>query len=361
MLVVEMLPAAHGDCLWIEYGMRRRVRRVLIDGGTTSTYPALRERIAALPADDRHFELLVITHIDADHIGGVISLLQDQALGVTFGDVWFNGYAQLQLAGAARGAVQAETLSAILTVRQLPWNAAFNGGFIAVPEDAPLPLRRLRSGLRLTLLSPTRRELIDLVPRWEHEVAKAGLAPGAGVDQPDTLLGRGEVDLDEPNGPLEPEQLAAEFSRPDSGEPNGSSIAFLAEFRGRGILLSGDAYASTLARSIGRLAAERGLERLPLAALKLPHHGSQGNVTQELLERVSCRRYLVSTSGARFRHPDRQAVARVLVHGGPRKALYFNYRTPYTAIWSSQPGLQERYDYGTAYPNGSGAGLRVAV
>ena len=30
MLRIEMLPAAHGDCLWIEYGSGRQVHRILI-------------------------------------------------------------------------------------------------------------------------------------------------------------------------------------------------------------------------------------------------------------------------------------------------------------------------------------------
>ena len=57
MLRIEMLPAAHGDCLWIEYGSGATVHRILIDGGPAHTYPALRERILHLPANARRFEL----------------------------------------------------------------------------------------------------------------------------------------------------------------------------------------------------------------------------------------------------------------------------------------------------------------
>ena len=51
-----MLPAAHGDCLWIEYGSGTTVHRILIDGGPAHAYPALRERILHLPADERRFD-----------------------------------------------------------------------------------------------------------------------------------------------------------------------------------------------------------------------------------------------------------------------------------------------------------------
>ena len=96
MFRIEMLPAAHGDCLWIEYGSGSTVHRILIDGGPAHAYPALRERILHLPAYERRFELLVITHIDADHIEGVIRLLLDaEALACSFERIWFNGRDQL--------------------------------------------------------------------------------------------------------------------------------------------------------------------------------------------------------------------------------------------------------------------------
>ena len=44
MFTIEMLPAAYGDCLWIEYGDRRSPRRILIDGGISGTYDAIVER-----------------------------------------------------------------------------------------------------------------------------------------------------------------------------------------------------------------------------------------------------------------------------------------------------------------------------
>ena len=95
MFEIEMLPARQGDALWLEYGDAAHPRRALIDAGTPETWDALQARIAALDPGDRHFELLIVSHIDKDHIGGVIPLLEDTALGITFGDVWFNGFRHL--------------------------------------------------------------------------------------------------------------------------------------------------------------------------------------------------------------------------------------------------------------------------
>ena len=95
MFRIEMLPAAHGDCLWIEYGRGPQARRILIDGGPAHTYPALRERILHLPTDQRRFELLVVTHIDSDHIGGMVKLLADSSFDLKISDAWFNGHKHL--------------------------------------------------------------------------------------------------------------------------------------------------------------------------------------------------------------------------------------------------------------------------
>jgi metal-dependent hydrolase (beta-lactamase superfamily II) len=87
---IEMLPGGPGDCLWIEYGQPNNPRRILVDGGASpSAQTELRRRTRAL-GDAAHFELLVITHVDDDHIDGILGLLGDKQSKATFGEVWFN-------------------------------------------------------------------------------------------------------------------------------------------------------------------------------------------------------------------------------------------------------------------------------
>lgn len=100
MITIEMLPAAHGDALWIEYGPTHPGRRIVIDGGPAHTYEnGLRKRMALQSEETRVFELMIVTHIDADHIDGALILLQDKnsPTGVRFKakEFWFNAWAQL--------------------------------------------------------------------------------------------------------------------------------------------------------------------------------------------------------------------------------------------------------------------------
>src|SRR5437867_4466327 len=96
-ITVEALPASRGDALWIECRRAgQRPWRLLVDGGMPETVGTLRERVLALPPDERVVDVVVVSHIDSDHIGGLLALLTaTQELGVSFGDVWFNGLPQL--------------------------------------------------------------------------------------------------------------------------------------------------------------------------------------------------------------------------------------------------------------------------
>jgi hypothetical protein len=186
MLEIEMLPAREGDCLWIRYGPAAHPRQILIDGGRSATAKELKTRFAALPAGQREFELLIVTHVDRDHIEGVLALLQDATLPVTFRDVWFNGYDHLKdVELETFGAVQGEKLTETLIARKLPWNAAFQKKAVCVtPQE--LPRVDLAGGMTLTLLSPDREKLTALIPVWERECKKAGLIPGADAQPSET-------------------------------------------------------------------------------------------------------------------------------------------------------------------------------
>ena len=188
MLRLEMLPAAHGDCLWIEYGSGADIHRILIDGGPSHTYPTLRERILHLPESERNFELLIITHVDADHIEGVVRLLQDsEALGCNFKRIWFNGRDQLNkvpdAAGESLGALQGEYLGILIAdyeerTGKKVWNVDFDNGVATTVPSEELPVVTLGGDCRLTLLSPDFNRLRDLKYRWREELEKAHVTSG---------------------------------------------------------------------------------------------------------------------------------------------------------------------------------------
>lgn len=331
MFEIEMLPADHGDCLIIRYGPAARPRRILIDGGTPSTFKRLQRYIEALPPRQRRFELLIVTHIDSDHIGGILPLLREMP-GVSFGDIWFNAWHHLTpRAQRFLGPQQGDLLGNLLSQRpKLPWNKAFKSDTVAVPDTGALPVIELDGDMKLTLLSPRWKELRELEKSWTDQAFQAGRIPG----ELPFLSGAARGGLELLGGSSRLEQLAAARFFPDAAVANGSSIAVLAEHGGKRALLTGDAFAPVLIESLQRLPGFKG--QVAVDAVKLPHHGSEANVSSELIKLLQSNRYLISTNGKIFKHPDEEAIARVLVNGGDEARIFFNYASETTLPFKKQ-------------------------
>lgn len=362
---VEMLPALHGDGLVVEYGDATRTRRMLIDGGPIGAFESLQSRLDALPAGDRRFELMVISHVDTDHIEGLVRLFANpKPWPFVVKDVWFNGWRHLEQAHGLLGGKQGEFFSALLA-RRLDdggWNGAFKGDAVVVHDETALPERVLAGGMKLTLLSPTLAKLDKMRDAWRKDLGGA-LEPGD-LEAAWVLLARQKRYLPGQGllgGSPELDALLAKQFQPDSAAANGSSIAFLAEFAGKSCLFLADAHPDAVCQSLRRLLVARQLPRLTVNAVKVAHHGSKGNTSDELLALIDSPRFLFSTNGAVFGHPDREVVARVIARSVHRKpVLYFNYKTVFNQEWASE-GLQKKLKYTSQYNPKPGRPMVIAL
>lgn len=405
MLTIQLLPAESGDCLWIEYGEPGATRIVIIDGGESPTIDALERRIASACRERGtkilDVELLVVTHIDNDHIEGVLELLESKPPLVRPKDVWFNGRTQLMglpprdpakskrksRARAATGATdllgggdeeeeladddllesrispadllgpaEGDRLSEMLTKQQLPWNRhpTWHGQAVVVREEGSLPVVVLDGGLTLTLLGPTMDDLYKLSAAWPDVLG--GRDEPSEALLPDDFLGRRDT-----WPPVWSDKITS-----DPSKANGSSIMLLAEYGTASLLLPGDGHAPDLADALARLQEERGhgTAPLPLSAFKVSHHGSSKNVSRAVIEQIECSRYLISTNGDKHRHPDHQTMLRILRHSKESPSFYFNYEVETTTPWrdhKSDVVHDDFQDYRTTYPQQAADGLILTL
>jgi hypothetical protein len=330
--------------------------------GTEEIGRKFRERIAALPEDQRKFELLVITHVDRDHIGGVLTCLAEAEPidGVEFKDIWFNGWVHLdggslhppdRLADDVEeefrlesfGPAQGERLSRWL--RDQTWNKAFGGDPVFRKEGLALNKVELVDGLSLTILGPTADRLRDFKPKWKDEV-QAALKKGSLLEVSPGLEAYGSRNPPELDSQNDLKHLAETRTGTDDSEANGSSISLLLEYKGTRIVLSGDAFDTDLVAAFKLLSPG---DRLEVDAFKLPHHASKSNITKELVESVKCHKWLISTDGTQFRHPDAIAIARILHYTrAPEPFLAFNVPSTYNRWWD-KPEWKAEFNYDTQF------------
>jgi beta-lactamase superfamily II metal-dependent hydrolase len=362
---VEMLPAKHGDALWIEYGSGSGpTRRIVIDGGPINAYPEFEAKLRQLPDGDKRVELLVITHVDTDHIEGTIRLLALPRQRWPFAprDIWFNGYRHLR-PQTDLGGREGEFLSALIHQRAFAeWNKAFNREAVVITNAADLPRITLDGGMALTLLSPDTRKLSTLAEKWEEDLAGSVIRPGdlerawAELVKAKKFTAGAELTL----GPEDlTAKLRAQLKGRDASAANGSSIAFLAEFDDKRCLFLADAHMNLVCESLEKLIPP-GATQLRVDAIKLSHHGSKHNITPRLLELVDARHFLVSTNGDRHDHPDPDAMEAVVLGSTRRPTLWFNYRSAFTEPWerrAAAPGA--RFD--ARFPERGAEGIAIAL
>ena len=352
---LTMHPGSDGDALSLRWGPPEAAHRAVIDLGRSADYRALRPWLT----NGDTIDLLVITHIDADHIEGAIPMSAEAQPPFVPGDVWFNAYDQLREARERRqehetlSVLQGEKLSDAIERFRWPWNRAFRRGPVSTdsPEGAaPIDL----NGLKITLLSPDDEALSALEKDWDKALKSASLRRG---DKDEADAGPEGLEI---LSALDVPALARRPFKADRATPNGSSIAFLAQFGERSVLMGADAHPTVLAARL-RALGYSAQNRLVLHLFKLPHHGSKANLSPELLSLIDCARFAISTDGSRHGFPDSEAIARILVADPQRKkTLYFNFPTQGALRWRD-PALCASWNYEVVMPSADRTGIGIDV
>jgi ribonuclease BN (tRNA processing enzyme) len=317
MFKLEALRAKHGDALLLHYGTEAKPKLAVIDAGPGGVYkdavsPRLNEiREERGLADDEPLEidLMMVSHLDADHITGILELirkLRDLKQGKKpvpweIKRFWHNAFQdltedeELETAAVSGGLstasvgdfLQIEGSSLLASVGQgrelrdlvkflgLDGNPPFKG-IVKYPHSKnPVKLQ----GLELTVVGPDEKNLKILQDDWNKKVKEL---------------------LKKAQSKSAKAELAAYVDR---SVYNLSSIVVYAKAEGKTILLTGDArgdYTLEALRGAGLL--KKG-KTMKVDLLKLPHHGSDRNVDQDYFDSIQAKHYVISADG-RFTNPD---------------------------------------------------------
>lgn len=321
---IQILHASHGDCIFLRHEQDGNTFNLLIDGGPPDTFgqlygyaKPLRLLLEELKARGEFIDLAVITHVDDDHIGGLLEAMSfDDYLPSLVKEFWFNSYGLIcseygeldTNKNEVKGIAGRETKTSITQGVTLEEKLSQLNWYKQVIHNEVSPITR--SGLEFTILSPSVKTLKRLGRAWEREYPPT-----------EKKTAKKESDHKFPFSHF----LSEDRFKSDRSIPNGSSIAFILRIGDVKLLLLADSYASTVQRKL-KLLGYSPNNPLECSLVKVSHHGSRGNTSQGLLSLIASKRYVISTDGSIFGHPDKRTIARIL---GAQKDnnVYFNYES----------------------------------
>jgi hypothetical protein len=302
---LEALRARHGDSLLLHYGTPEKPEAVLIDGGPGAVYgDALKPRLEAMrkglsgmgrikEEDPLPLRLMMVSHIDDDHIGGLLRLTEEliekkakEAPWVQPRTLWHNSFEDLADDDEGPLAVDASPQSArsadpvLASVKQgrqlqmeaevLGWsvNDKFPDRLVMAPEQGGQTVR-LDSDTTLLVISPRTDQIDGLRKEWAEQLRKLKKKEATPAEVAEYL---------------------------DESPYNLSSIVCLARQGNHSMLLTGDARGDHVLDAL-EVANATDDGKLHVDVLKLPHHGSIRNVEAGFFETITADHYVISASG----------------------------------------------------------------
>lgn len=269
---------------------------LLIDGGTAGTYRDIKRSLKEV----KSLEGVVVTHVDYDHIGGILKLLRDERRSVDLNFPIYVNTPDLILTyrdGEKVGIKHGELLTKELQNLNLTYSALFAG----MNEDNEINI----NGLKLKMVSPTLEILDKLELHWTAEGIKKEEDKQRSVKEKVTRTKRKFVEFDEVI------KSAHKIKSWQEDLVNASSIAFIAEFQNKKVLFLGDSHPEIIVNSLEGMGYSEE-NTLDLDVVKVSHHGSKHNTTDRLLKLIRTNRFVFSTNGAGpYYHPHRETLVRI--------------------------------------------------
>ena len=307
MLTLHIVQAKFGDSMIIQYG-NAQPKYILIDGGPPGVFKNfLSGEITRIVGAQGKLEAVVVSHIDSDHIKGVLDLVtelkkqrdQSKPEMVAVKEIWHNSFSKtIDLDGTIvnrldtvltfssqnnvnmeHAGIVPESVKEGNKVRTfandlgIPVNKSTNNNFFSLENT---PAKVVFDNLSFIVTGPTTENLTNLREEWDEWLTNTIQQINDGVLSLSTLS--------------------------DESVPNLSSITFLAEADGKKILFTGDARTDHVVEGLKKRNLLK-YGKLHVDVIKVPHHGSDRNSDRDFYERITADTYVISADG-KYNNPD---------------------------------------------------------
>lgn len=345
---LDVRRARKGDCLILHYGSSEDPGLALIDGGPPSVYqPHLKPRLAEIrkmreldPDAPLPVDMLMVSHIDDDHICGVLELTKElveakdaqQPLPLKIKGVWHNTFDDIignnpkELLSSITSSFGAASLSGDVDTEGLDPDAAK----VLASVDQGFRLRDDSKALGLRINPQLKGKLVLAKAKAKKVDMGRGLSFTIVGPMNDEVLAlqKAHDDFLKKKKTKKGEASLAAFT--DTSVPNLSSLVVLAEVGGKKILFTGDARGDKVLEGLELvgLLKKDGKSKIKVDVLKCPHHGSDRNIDPIFFRRIPADHYIFSGNG-QHGNPERATLQMLLDERGDEKfTIHLTYPIP---------------------------------
>lgn len=311
---VNALSAYEGDSIIINtYDQEGTPFVILIDGGPNRAFKELVKKLKPYSKID----LLILTHIDKDHIGGLIKYLKS-----SHGKKHALGKIILNAPNLLKHGIGTQISSddGIDFEKLIKTNYSDVEIISEVYSTKNINLN-LPLGIEIKILSPNKEALTEFKKQYPAVIFQ---------DQDNTQISSSQIakaksfdtsfDILKDDTSHKKKTIKSDFV-------NASSIAFSIRTQDFHGLFLGDSHPKIVLEGL-----EKYYHQYPIKfdCVKLSHHGSKYNTSNRLLDYIECYKYIISTNGGvgGTKHPDRHVFAKIVSHPNMQKKkvnFYFNY------------------------------------
>ena len=303
---VQFLPAGCGDAIIIMF--REMKKLVVIDFGSErlENQELLISYLKDAIQQIGQIDLFVISHMDDDHIGGVVSLFKQNEIEITnkVNEWWLNHSLEIKQTVSSKkisSKQEVDLKEFLVSIGKCPEEPILKGASKFFGE------------IRIEVLSP--------------DIESYNNAKGITLAEEKRRIHKIGAKISDHNLSIQ-ELITKQFVN-DPSLTNRSSIAFLItapNFKG---LFLGDSHPDIIVNSLKELNYNDTTNKLKLDFVKISHHGSRKNTNDELLSLLDCSNFIISSNGInRHSLPDKEPLARIASKGSKEKSvnIFFTHK-----------------------------------
>lgn len=266
------LTDSNADSFLLKLLGKSGIKNILIDGGFKGDGRKALNLIKKIFEEGEKIDLVVLTHVDQDHVNGLLSIFEsDFVNNETIGKVFFNvphSEAERKVIKEKNtqcGYQDGNTLLGLIVSKGIELVQVQQGNTFKLDEN-----------ICIDILAPTKEALEANHADWRT-----------------TNIGHDEDEVYDKN------TLLTQKFKEDDKPQNKSSIVCLITCDEHKMLFCGDSVPSQILSAA--------IESTPVTLFKVPHHGSKYNISRELLEKFPASKYLIP--GNKSSYPNYYTIA----------------------------------------------------